>query len=184
MTRRKTSFFIHGVLAVIFLILVLFIVVINNESSNIIQYQELNATVKIGEYVGINLDTDKLHFGTVTKGGYGERGITINSDEDGYIYVTSQGDIGNWLYISNRSNLTVTENSSTIIHFFLVPEDNAKEGMHEDVVRFYILKEKPDSFADVLLKGKPLKFADPDKIITPAVYINITRPENQTNKTN
>lgn len=181
MNKKKTNFFIYGLLAMILLVLIFFILIINDESSNVIKYQELNATVKIGNYVGINLDTDKLHFGTVTKSGYGERGITINSDEDGYVYITSQGNMANWLYISNKSNLTIVKNSSVTIEFFLVPKDNAKEGIYEGVVRFYILKEKPDSFVDILLKGKPLKFVDPDKIILPAVYINITRPENQTN---
>lgn len=49
--------------------------------SRISDIEVINFDVKVGDYVGFNLDKDKLHFGTVTPSGYAFRDVYVTSSE-------------------------------------------------------------------------------------------------------
>lgn len=53
--------------------------------------------VRVDDYVGINLDTDKLYFGTVYPGGGALRSVGVQTGKDSYVLITAEGQVGAWM---------------------------------------------------------------------------------------
>lgn len=59
--------------------------------------------VKVDDYVGINLQTDKIYFGTVSPGATGKRDITIGSEKMRYVRLQFEGVTAPWLSAQEMS---------------------------------------------------------------------------------
>ncbi|MBU0459235.1 MAG: hypothetical protein KKH52_04590 [Nanoarchaeota archaeon] len=83
--------------------------------------------VVIGNYTGINLDTDAVHFGTIEKGKATTRTrevvITNNHDKSKKIYITTSGKLSKWVELSEDSFiLSPQENKSVQVMLKINPE--------------------------------------------------------------
>ncbi|MBN2102291.1 MAG: hypothetical protein JW716_05470 [Candidatus Aenigmarchaeota archaeon] len=61
--------------------------------------------IRTDGYVGINTDTDSINFGSVPRGGTGERLINVtNGDENPHLVrIKSRGQIGEWVSVSDNN---------------------------------------------------------------------------------
>lgn len=125
----------------LFLLLVLFVLIINAYASNaVLAVHEVEMTLNVSDYVGLNLDDDKLHFGTVIKGGSSSRGIVLSSDVEGFVYVTSDLD---WLRVKNQGVEIGPDNDANFLFEVYVPKDAEPESINENVY-FYVLKHEKE----------------------------------------
>lgn len=108
--------------------------------------------VNVSDYVGLNLDNDKLHFGTVIKGGTSSRGISLNSDVDGFAYVTSEFD---WLSVE-KQGIKISPDSDANFFFRIDVPEKAKKQNIEKKIHFYILKKEKE-WPLFFLRGRPVK---------------------------
>ncbi len=88
--------------------------------------QSFEAHVKVGDYVGINLDVDKLYFGTVMKGGVGKRGIIVNSPRNAFVLFSKEGSAADWIVSPKSVFLTAGQNKS--VEFEIKVPSDAKKG--------------------------------------------------------
>ncbi len=65
--------------------------------------RSVTAHVKVDDYVGINLDTDKLYFGTVSPGNIGRRSLKVLSGDDAFVIVAIDGLASDWIVPNNKS---------------------------------------------------------------------------------
>lgn len=152
-----------GVVLVLALFAVsLFILFVKQNS--ILSISHLNVTMGVGDYIGLNKDTDKLHMGTTFPGGRMYATVNVSSLERGYVYVTcSEGneeEIMDWLYISNQGQEIKRGETITLL-FEGRPGNLAEYGKYESMLHIYVIKNKKNSFVDALfIKGDFLKTAD------------------------
>ena len=72
-------------------------------------YQRFEIPMKIrvraDGYVGINTDTDSINFGSVPRGGTGEKVINVTNGDDKphLIRIKSRGDISEWISVSDNN---------------------------------------------------------------------------------
>lgn len=140
-----------------------------NLSKPIKDVKTLNYTMNISDYVGINLDTDKLHFGTISPGGDSSRKLTINSNIEGYVFVTSSD--ADFIYI-DKQGIKITNETAQMEFFAKVPKNTTPQNI-EGTLNFYVLKNKhpwPLTFQ----KEKLLKIQT-NKQSQPRISLNIAK---------
>ena len=100
--------------------------------------QTIQMHVKVADYVGINLDTDKLYFGTVSPGNKGTRDLDISSSFDTVVRFSAQGDIGAWVS-AVPTTLEIDKGETQKAYFVVKVPANATPGNHTGTltVRFY-----------------------------------------------
>jgi len=99
-------------------------------------YQEtLPAHVKVDKYIGINLDTDKVYFGTITPGNTGTRGVTLTSGEERFVIITTSGDAGEWI-TTTRKTFTITRGEEKAIPFTITIPPDAPNGEYNATIHF------------------------------------------------
>lgn len=99
--------------------------------------QKVPFTINVSNYVGFNLDTDMLHFGGVVPGGYAARNIMINSDFEGYVFVSSQE--VDWVFVQNQG-LAIKPDSSLSLKFMAKPPKDIKLQNVSGNFHVYIMK--------------------------------------------
>ncbi|MGV8168613.1 MAG: hypothetical protein ACP5N3_00995 [Candidatus Nanoarchaeia archaeon] len=123
----------------------------------VIAVYDVNLTLEVGDYVGFNLDKDKIHMGTVFPGGYSYRDVSLTSSEEGYFYITDTGNFTEWLSVSSQ-NLKINEGVMKIVTFTAWPGKDAKEGEYETTLKIYTLKRKDSWFTRTfIIEGQPLQ---------------------------
>ncbi|MBN1156298.1 hypothetical protein JXA85_01660 [Candidatus Woesearchaeota archaeon] len=97
----------------------------------------VDAHVEIGDYVGFNLDTDKLYFGTVFPGGSAERAIQISHHlkEPSLVTIRIDGPIATWIEPEYYSFFLY--NQTKDIMFRIYPPRDAAFGNHTSTIRFF-----------------------------------------------
>jgi len=87
----------------------------------------LEMTVKVADYVGINIDTDKVYFGAVMPGGASIRSVKIwqNYTTPLRVKIFTQGYITNWVENSNSSFILQPNQTATIPFTVHVPKGTA-----------------------------------------------------------
>lgn len=138
--------------------------------------QTLNYTVNISDYVGLNLDSDKLHFGTVIPGGSSKRSMTLTTTQEGYVYVTSKN---NWIQISNQGQYVNTTTPANFEFQINIPKNEEPQNI-ENKIKFYITK-KPQRWIMHFQKEPLLKTFEK---IPPRPNIILEIANNETNTTN
>jgi hypothetical protein len=100
----------------------------------------VEAHVEVGDYVGFNLDTDKLYFGTVFPGGKAERGIIIQHYKTGPSIVTIrvEGDASRW--ITPKYPAFVLFNETKEVVFTVHPPSDAAYGNYTATIKFFFKK--------------------------------------------
>lgn len=88
------------------------------------EIKTLDMDLKVGDYVGINADTDALHFGTISPGGVGTKSVTLsnNYEEKLAVKIKLYGDLAG--FIDVKRDFVLYENQSEKIAFTArVPQD-------------------------------------------------------------
>lgn len=104
-------------------------------------YRVLKTNVIVGDYVGINVNSDALYFGTVFKGGYSEREFSIDNFEcrKCKVVIKADGDTKDWIWVSNRS-FTLKEGESIDLKAIVdIPRD-AEFGNYTGNLKIYFWK--------------------------------------------
>ena len=90
--------------------------------------------------LGINLDTDKLYFGRLTKGSMVQRSIIVSRPEckKCFVHVYRSGDGSDWVSLS-KERFFLRNNSEDIIVYLNIP-DNALKKDYSGRIVFYFWK--------------------------------------------
>ncbi|MBN1275751.1 hypothetical protein JXA12_05700 [Candidatus Woesearchaeota archaeon] len=81
--------------------------------------------VKVADYIGINVDDDKLYFGANNPGGGGRRDVFITSGEEAFVMLRTGGDMAGWLWLSeDRFLISPGEERGVTVHL-RIPEEAA-----------------------------------------------------------
>jgi len=144
------------ILAVIAVLILMGEIALLNFRSNIIFKDEVIANVIVGEDVALNLDTDKLYFGTVPVTGYSTRGLIVNNTKGYYVYALT--DPGNdWLYV-NLPNPIKTNFNTTPFQMIAKPDPSLNIPLNttlEDKIIILVLK-RPLTSTELFVIGKKL----------------------------
>jgi hypothetical protein len=89
--------------------------------------------VKVDDYVGINLDTDKLYFGTVTPGSGSRRDMTIAAEKGAFVQVAVEGPIAPWVTI-DKTAFSLAPGISEKITFSVAVPNNTSFGNYTGLV--------------------------------------------------
>ena len=112
MKRNKTI--MTTILLFGFLILIFFSLQILNKYET----QELKMDVIIGNYTGINIDTDAIHFGTIEKGKSAPRTrevvIANVNNKSRKVYLTKSGELSKWIVLSESNFILSSHENKTI----------------------------------------------------------------------
>ncbi|MEW6063215.1 MAG: hypothetical protein AB1571_02500 [Nanoarchaeota archaeon] len=96
--------------------------------TNVYRIIELEMDLKVGDYVGFNVNTDKIYFGIVPKGASSKRIITItNFNISSNIIIEKKGEFADWVYLDEKTFLMKPNEIKNITVTVTVPK-NAKYG--------------------------------------------------------
>ncbi|MGV8161786.1 MAG: hypothetical protein ACP5N2_00455 [Candidatus Nanoarchaeia archaeon] len=126
----------------------------------ILNKTDINVTIGVSDYIGLNKDTDKLHMGTSFPGGKMYVNMNITSLEEGYLFITFSGgnerEIGDWVYISKQGS-QVIKGDIVELSFEGRPTVNASYGKYESTLHVYLVKrEKLSWFERIYIEGELL----------------------------
>lgn len=145
MTKTKSNFVI--ILFAVFLLCVLSlfgsIYIFYSAKNAVLGFEEYETEVIVGDYVGINVDTDKVYFGTVFPGSTSARTVYINTAlSEGKPFISIEGNISDWIYADfiDETNTDGAGRNITVRLYSIIPE-NAAPGRYMGVIRVYILKQ-------------------------------------------
>lgn len=68
-----------------------------------VRHIPLEVNVTDQPLIGFTTDTDRLRFGTVTRGGHAERKATVVSAQDAVVFIKTTGAVGSWVSVSDNS---------------------------------------------------------------------------------
>ncbi|MFA6073355.1 MAG: hypothetical protein WC758_04545 [Candidatus Woesearchaeota archaeon] len=161
--KSKFMFFLILGTIVIVLLFLCSLVFLLMQKSLILGQITINTTLGVSDYIGLNKDTDKLHFGTGFPGGRMAVLMNVSSSSSGYIYVTCDGgneyQFTNWVYVKDQG-MKVDVDEVATLNFEGRPPSNASFGKYESTMRIYILKKaKLSCFDKLFLKGDLIKSA-------------------------
>ncbi|MGM5479870.1 MAG: hypothetical protein ACQESC_00245 [Nanobdellota archaeon] len=90
---------VFGLLAILMIISTSFIL-LQRQNTATLSESNVSYDFTVGDDVGFILDTDAMHYGVAPAGSSSQRGLFVNSSEDGVVYLSSQGD-GNISFSKN-----------------------------------------------------------------------------------
>jgi len=164
---------------VVLLVLALsFLAAVLNVNNNVIYYWEKEATLNVSNYVGINLDTDKIHFGTISYSGFAERAIFLDPGVEGYFYITADDSLSELIYIGYKQDLHVMpDENKTVVLYATTNEDPALRinQTYNGLLRGYLMKQPANAIDKFFLKGTELRKIDPESLTQTRVSIEIVR---------
>ncbi len=100
--------------------------------TGVFEYEIIKMDVAIGDYVGVNLDTDAVHFGAVDAMRSGELTrevvITNSAEAPKKIYLFKTGKISRWIAYSETAFLINPGQNETIAVKFTVPAAGISKG--------------------------------------------------------
>lgn len=107
----------------------------------IVEVTEIPTTVTVGSELGFNVDTDKLYFGTLVRGGSAERSLDIaNFDcKKCFVVVSKEGEIAKWITLSDNKFIMRNGEGKSIIVDLNVP-NNADEGVYTGNIKIVFWK--------------------------------------------
>ncbi|MEM1577642.1 MAG: hypothetical protein QXM27_01350 [Candidatus Pacearchaeota archaeon] len=83
--------------------------------------------LKVGDYIGFNIENESINFGTIMPGGRGERYIEVTSNKDVKVEIYLKGDIAKWIIV-DKNDFILKKNTKENITFSVVIPKDAKIG--------------------------------------------------------
>lgn len=165
------------VLGILLLLAIAVAFTISGLNRKLVYHHVIEWDAKVADYVGFNLDEDKLHFGAVNSGGRASRSVDINISGEGYLLITNEDN--QWVF-STKENPYYVDGGS--IELFLVanPSNKIEPGLYESTLHVYVLKEEPSWLEMLFLKGTPLKTFD-ESLKSAGAKIKVVNPNSTVN---
>lgn len=93
--------------------------------STIVDIKELKMYITVGEIVGFNVGTEAVFFGTIQRGGSGNRDliVTNNYTFPVKIDIRAYGELAKWVYVSENGFLLQPNENKTVKVSLIVPKD-------------------------------------------------------------
>lgn len=106
------------------------------DTATVYDVKELEMNVYVGRIVGMNVDTDKIYFGTIAPGGGSFRSMTVTAGPyRSLVSIQSTGDISEWVYVSDN-NFVIEANESMKVEVSVrIPENEEIPGYRDGVMR-------------------------------------------------
>lgn len=133
---KKVNLFLFVFLALVLFFCLIYFILKVYFTYSVLDVRTIEYNVSVGDYVGLNLDSDKLNFGTVFPSGFSSRGLTLQSNVDGYVFIKSDFD---WLLV-DKQGIFVEKGSIVNLMFKVEAPHDAFFGDYQGVIYIYILK--------------------------------------------
>ena len=87
--------------------------------------RELGMYLRVSDYIGFNVSTAAITFGTIPPGGAGERNIVVDNFASGprQVIIRAEGELAKWVFMGEKRFLIQGNESKTISIFVHVPAD-------------------------------------------------------------
>ncbi len=138
--RDKRRGFVLLIIVLLLIFSLSFFVVTSYVDGEVLSSTSFLYTLNVTDYVGMNLDTDKLHFGGVRPGGSSSRSLNISSEFEGFVYLTSDID---WLFVSEQGGFVGPDNPLKVDFSMVVPS-GSDLGDYEGEIFIYILSSQSE----------------------------------------
>lgn len=171
------SKFLIGAVIIVILLFIAILIITSNLRNKILIHDVLEWDAQVTDYVGFNLDSDKLHFGGVLPGGKSTRSMILQIPNEAYVYVTNEELL--WVYMPIE-NPTFVEEGNLELKLFVKPPRGIKNDLYGSNLHVYVLNEEPSGLEKMFLKGTALEMFEA-KPYTAGAKITIVNPENSTN---
>jgi len=105
------------------------------------EVKTIEATVTIGDYLGFNIDTDKLYFGTFFAGGSGKRDFQIENYkcDECLVVIKAYGPLAKYLKISDNKFVMKYGENRTVTALVNTPQD-IPNGAYNATIKVYFWK--------------------------------------------
>jgi hypothetical protein len=143
------SFFVFVTLFMLFIYL--------SYGDDVLSVTKINATINVDDYIGFNLDKDKLHFGTAFPGGKSMRELSIKSKESGYIYATVDSYFKDWTFVSIQ-NEYIEKGTDVPFQITMFVPKNTPVGNYTFEIKIFVLEKKADFITKSILKSTPANY--------------------------
>ncbi|MFP4568002.1 MAG: hypothetical protein ACLFN8_03585 [Candidatus Woesearchaeota archaeon] len=174
MKKKKDKKYLRKYLILTLLIMIIIFFTIKTYATFTIQnINQLNYTLNISDYVGVNLDTDKLNFGTTTQGGESTRGLTIKTEIPGYIYFTTNEE--SYIHVNSQGKKINPGEPTQFTFKAIIPQDTPSKDI-ENTINIYILTTK-NSWPLIFQKQKLLNEI-PELTKKPTITLDLTNKTN------
>src|SRR3989344_3058823 len=104
------------------------------QSAKIYSIKELKMNIIIGNYIGLNTDTDAIHFGTTLPGTSANREIVLNTDKNITVNLKLSGNISSFIKIP-ENNFILSKNMQKSIKLTSVIPLNATKGVYIGILK-------------------------------------------------
>ena len=104
------------------------------QSAKIYSIKELKMDLIIGNYIGLNTDTDSIHFGTTLPGTSANREIVLNTDKNITVNLKLSGNISSFIQIP-ENNFILNKDMQKSIKLTSVIPLNATKGVYMGILR-------------------------------------------------
>lgn len=122
--EKKELIILISLVGLIFILVAIFLY----NSYLILGVENVEFSVIVGDNVGLNVDTDRMYFGTVPLGGIAERGLSIRNDNypkaKARIHINSE--ISDWVSASNN-NLFLKKGEEANVNFMVEIPSNVEK---------------------------------------------------------
>jgi hypothetical protein len=109
-------------LAASIVVIVYFVIYIVISLDSVKDIQTMNVKLRIGDYVGFNLDPESLNFGTVLPGSGSTRTVTLRSENPLKVHISFEGDTAKWMNVSK--NNFILNGTETVGFSITAPNDS------------------------------------------------------------
>jgi hypothetical protein len=164
--QQKTLIILISI--VLFLSITFFSLKIYTEK-NILNIQQINYTINITDYVGFNLDTDKLHFGGIIPGGHSQRTMSVISEIEGYVFILTNKET--YLYVNEQGQEVEKDKPAILTFKAVIPKDKTHQNI-EETIQVYILKK--EHAWPIMFYGKKIMKTFEEYSATPSIMLNIS----------
>jgi uncharacterized membrane protein len=115
----------HSKLLVSFLILIVVLFYISQNSYYTVQEIPIDVKAISDKKIGITIDTDALHFGSIFKGGSGSRSIVVENlgDVTSKYLLVPKGEVSSWVGLNESEFVLKSGESKEIEVNLYVPKD-------------------------------------------------------------
>jgi len=106
----------------------------------LVEYRTVHIDFKVATGIGgMNGDTDALHFGTITPGGWSRRFMSVTSSRDARLVISFGGNASPFLEVVPKEML-VQKGVPVSLNFTAVVPENTTEGFYSGKAKFYFYR--------------------------------------------
>lgn len=126
---------------IISLVAIILLIVFYTSKEKVVQQNSIPIFVKVAPYVGLSVDKDKLHFGTVPRGGSSKRMLFLNNQDvyEKIVIADIGGSVRQFVTLSDNNFKLARDENKTLYVTISVPKD-AEYGNYSGNLVLYFKK--------------------------------------------